>query len=87
MSIHEMTFQDNVPAYLRHFLTLQLSGPDATVQPQSRIEFCVVMWSCLQCRPHHASFGAEGGTVGDGALRAGDEGHDGGDFFGLLGAL
>ena len=41
----------------------------------------------LERRPHHASFGAEGGAVDDGALGAGDEGYDGGDFFGLLEAF
>jgi len=36
---------------------------------------------------HHASFGAEGGAVDDGALGAGDEGYDCRHFLGLLEAL
>jgi len=38
-------------------------------------------------RPHHASLGAEGGAGDDGALGAGDEGHNAGDFLGLLEAF
>jgi hypothetical protein len=35
----------------------------------------------LQDRAHHASLGAEGGAVDDGALVTGDEGYDGRNFF------
>ena len=41
----------------------------------------------LERRSHPASFGAEGGAVDDGALVAGDEGDDGGNFLGLLEAF
>lgn len=41
----------------------------------------------LERRPHQASFSANGGAVDDGALVAGDEGYDCGDFFGRLEAF
>ena len=41
----------------------------------------------LEHRPHHAALGSQGGAVDDGALGAGDEGHDGPDFLGFLEAL
>jgi hypothetical protein len=47
----------------------------------------VVAAYSLERGPHHASLGAEGGAVDDGALVAGDESYDGGDFFGLLEAF
>jgi hypothetical protein len=41
----------------------------------------------LEHRPHHASLGAEGGAVDDGALGAGHEGYDCRDFFGFFEAF